>query len=78
LLAVLEGGLDWFRNAPKSFRSTPASPVFWTSSLLLLRVDVSTGSTANRRTFFTVVSTGAGENRLEVGGGDVSVIVVHS
>jgi hypothetical protein len=42
---------------------------------LLLLVMVSTGSTANRRTFLTVVSTGMGKNRLAVGGGEVSVMV---
>jgi hypothetical protein len=77
LLKVLSTGSGRnFRFATTSFRSTAASSVFWTSSFLLLRVVVSTGSTANRRTFFTVVSTGVGENRLEVGGGDVSGIMV--
>jgi hypothetical protein len=79
LLKVVSTGSGTKRRfTPKSFRSTPTSSAFWTSSFLLLRAVVSTGSTANRRTFFTVVSTGVGENRLEVGGGDVSVIVVHS
>lgn len=45
---------------------------------LLLLVVVSTGSTANRRTFLTVVSIGAGTKRLDVGGGDDSDIVYGS
>jgi hypothetical protein len=75
LKVVSTGSGRNFRFATTSCRSAPASSVFWTSSFLLLRVVVSTGSIANRRTFFTVVSTGVGENRLEVGGGDVSAIV---
>lgn len=76
LKVVSTGSIRNFRFATKSLRSTPASPGFWTSSFLLLRVVVSTGSTANRRIFFTVDSTGVGENRLELGGGEVSGIVV--
>lgn len=45
-----------------------------TSSFLLLRLVVSTGSGANRRLFLTVVSTGVGVNRLDDGGGEVSGI----
>ena len=59
-----------------SFFATGTSSIFCTSSFLLLLVVVSTVSTTNRRTFFTVVSTGVGVNRLEVGGGEVSDIVV--
>jgi hypothetical protein len=47
------------------------------SSFLLLLAVVSTGSTANRRTFLAVVSTGVGEKRLEAGGGEVSIIVSY-
>jgi hypothetical protein len=59
-----------------SFFCTGTSSTFCTPSFLLLLVVVSAGSTTNRRTFFTVVSTGVGVNRLEVGGGEVSGIVV--
>jgi hypothetical protein len=77
LVKVVSTGSGTKRRFPaKSLFSTPISVVFCTSSFLLHRVVVSTGSTANRRTLFTVVSTGVGENRLEVGGGDVSAIVV--
>ena len=75
LKLVSTGSIRNFRFATKSVRSTPDSSVFWTSSFLLLRVVVSTGSGANRRTFLTVVSTGVGVKRLEVGGGDDSGIV---
>ncbi len=77
LLKVVSIGSTWnLRFAAKSLRSTPTSSVFCTSSFLPLRVVVSRGSTGNRRTFVTVVSTGVGVNRLKVGGGDVSGIVV--
>lgn len=62
----------------KSLFSTASSCSTWLWSFLLVRIVVSTGSTANRRTFLTVVSTGVGEKRLEDGGGgEVSVIVPH-
>jgi hypothetical protein len=64
------------RFVAKSFFSVELSFSFWSLTFLLLREVVSTGSGANRRTFFTVVSTGMGEKRLEVGGGDVSDIVI--
>jgi hypothetical protein len=77
LLKVVSRGSGTNRRFPaKSLFSTPFSSGFWTSSFLLLQAVVSTGSGANRRTLFTVVSTGVGENRLEVGGGDVSGIMV--
>ena len=76
LKVVSIGSTRNLRFAATSFRSTPTSSVFCTSSFLPLRVVFSTGSTGNRRTFVTVVSTGVGVNRLEVGGGDVSGILV--
>ena len=77
LLKVFSIGSTWnLRFAAMSLRSTPTSSVFCTSSFLPLRVVVSRGSTGNRRTFVTVVSTGVGVNRLKVGGGDVSGIVL--
>lgn len=48
----------------------PAGSLFAAS--LLLRVDVSTGSGAKRRTFFVVSSTGMAWKRLGAGGGEVS------
>jgi hypothetical protein len=76
LYVVSTGSGTKRRFVAKSFFSVEAAFSFWTSSFLLLRVIVSTGSGANRRTFFTVVSTAIGEKRLEVGGGDVSDIVI--
>jgi hypothetical protein len=64
------------RFGAKSFFSTPSFCEGFPSSFLLLRVMVSTGSGANRRTFFVVVSTGVGANRLPDGGGDVSDMMV--
>ena len=80
LYVVSTGSGTKRRFVAKSFFSVEAAFSFWTSSFLmlrvLLRVIVSTGSGAIRRTFFTVVSTAIGEKRLEVGGGDVSDIVI--
>ena len=79
LLKVVSTGSGTNRRlgAAKSFFSTPSSFAFASfTSFLLLRVVVSVGSTANRRTLFAVVSIGVGEKRLEVGGGDCSDIIV--
>jgi hypothetical protein len=76
LYVVSTGSGKKRRFVAKSLFSVEAAFSFWTSSFLLLRVIVSTGSGANRRTFFTVVSRAIGEKRLEVGGGDVSDIVI--
>lgn len=48
---------------------------FFVESNLLLRVDVSMGSGANRRTFLVVSSTGMAWKRLGAGGGDVSDMI---
>jgi hypothetical protein len=45
-------------------------------SPLLLRVVVSTGSGANRRTFLVVSSMGMAWKRLEAGGGEVSGMLI--
>ena len=60
--------------AAKSFSSIAFSTCSTFSFLLLLEV-VSTGSTANFLTFFTVSSIGVGSNR-DRGGGDVADMIV--
>jgi hypothetical protein len=66
LLKLVSRGIELRCFFPATSSSLPSLV-----SILLLRVVVSTGSGANRRTFLAVSSTGMAWNRL-VGGGDVS------
>lgn len=76
LLNVVSTGVGAKRRFPvaESFFSTAVSLPPCLLSFLLLRAVVSKGSGANRRTFFTVSSTGTAWKRL-VGGGDVPAMM---